>query len=105
MTMNAETVRFEPPPGRSPQRGVSSIVADAPGKQPSQRYDLQSFLAFSALHDQARRSAKRNSDKKNPSTAQGDLGREVLFSLGEVLQLVAERALEITRADGVAPEK
>ncbi len=53
---------------------------------------LQALLAFSALHEQvrARRAAGNSEPEENP------------FVLYEVLQLVAERALKLTGADGVA---
>jgi len=59
---------------------------------------LQALLAFSALHEQIRtRRAKAN----NGSCPDDDWELEQ-FVLDEVLQLVAERALAITGADGVA---
>jgi N-acetylmuramoyl-L-alanine amidase len=62
---------------------------------------LQALLAFSALHQQIRtRRAKQMRDGVGLST-QDDWQLEH-FVLDEVLQLVAERALAITGADGVA---
>src|SRR5580700_2181944 len=62
---------------------------------------LQALLAFSALHEQIRtRRAKQLRDGGRPS-AEDDWQVEH-FLLDEVLQLVAERALAITGADGVA---
>ena len=58
---------------------------------------LQALLAFSALHQQIR---QRRSHDAPPSPA--DTWRLEHFVLDEVLQLVAERALVITGADGVA---
>jgi len=62
---------------------------------------LQALLAFSALHEQIRtRRAKQMRDGVRPG-AQDDWQLEH-FVLDEVLQLVAQRALAITGADGVA---
>ncbi len=62
---------------------------------------LQALLAFSALHQQIRtRRAKQMRDGVRVS-AEDDWQLEQ-FVLDEVLQLVAERALAITGADGVA---
>ena len=62
---------------------------------------LQALLAFSALHEQIRtRRAKQARDGVR-SSASDDWQLEH-FVLDEVLQLVAQRALAITGADGVA---
>jgi len=62
---------------------------------------LQALLAFSALHEQIRtRRAKQMHAVGRPSPEE-DWQLEQ-FVLDEVLQLVAERALAITGADGVA---
>ncbi len=60
---------------------------------------LQALLAFSALHEQIR--SRRAKQTNNGSDPEGDWQLEQ-FVLDEVLQLVAERALAITGADGVA---
>jgi len=91
-----------------------SVRADAPvrlpnsgaalnGIKPSSRDALQALLAFSALHDQVRRRktlAAKYSLFDAPASTEFD--PEELFALDEVLQLVAERALSITGADGLA---
>jgi len=59
---------------------------------------LQALLAFSALHEQIR---TRRAKADNGADPGDDLQLEQ-FVLDEVLQLVAERALAITGADGVA---
>ena len=74
----------------------------APGLPLSRRDALQALLAFSALHQQVRQRRARN-----PQWSEGGIGAEDLlaaeqFVLDEVLGLVAERALAITGADGVA---
>src|ERR1700739_1806882 len=72
--------------------------------RPSQRDALQALLAFSALHDQVRRrkelaTAHNGFDSPPPSA---EFEPTELFVLDEVLQLVAERAVAITGADGLA---
>ena len=68
----------------------------------ARRNALQALLAFSSLHAQVR---ERHDRDAGPSPAAG-VSKELLeaeqFVLDEVLQLVAERALSITGADGVA---
>jgi N-acetylmuramoyl-L-alanine amidase len=69
-----------------------------PGSEPTiaSREALQALLAFSALHQQVRgRRASREAGGE-------DIWQLEQFVLDEVLQLVAERALTITGADGVA---
>jgi N-acetylmuramoyl-L-alanine amidase/putative methionine-R-sulfoxide reductase with GAF domain len=62
---------------------------------------LQALLAFSALHQQIQhRRAHGKHDDTPPSPA--NAGKLEHFVLDEVLQLVGERALAITGADGVA---
>src|ERR1700685_3491080 len=62
---------------------------------------LQALLAFSALHEQIRtRRAKQMRD--GVRSGPDDDWQLEHFVLDEVLQLVAERALAITGADGVA---
>src|SRR6202163_237328 len=81
--------------------------------QPSQRDALQALLAFSALHDQVRRrralAARSNGfdagapvAKFEPPEFEREFEQEEQFVLDEVLQLVAERAIAITGADGLA---
>ncbi len=55
---------------------------------------LQALLAFSALHDQVRR--------QKAEAAQTPSGQIEKFVLDEVLQLVADRAVALTGANGVA---
>jgi len=72
--------------------------------KPSQRDALQALLAFSALHDQVRRRkalATHAHGFDSPSPA-AEFEPTELFVLDEVLQLVAERAVAITGADGLA---
>jgi N-acetylmuramoyl-L-alanine amidase/putative methionine-R-sulfoxide reductase with GAF domain len=85
--------------------GVSrDHAADLPQQKPSQRDALQALLAFSSLHDQVRRRkalAARNNGF-DASSPVAEFEQHEQFVLDEVLQLVAERAVAITGADGLA---
>jgi N-acetylmuramoyl-L-alanine amidase/putative methionine-R-sulfoxide reductase with GAF domain len=92
-----------------PRGNASSVVNDPvqDPARPSQRDALQALLAFSALHDQVRRRkalAARNNRNSGfdagAPTPEFEPGEQ--FVLDEVLQLVAERAVAITGADGLA---
>src|SRR5947208_8978227 len=61
---------------------------------------LQALLAFSSLHEQIRQ--RRAHEAQSGNDAKSDVWELEHFVLDEVLQLVAERALAITGADGVA---
>lgn len=61
---------------------------------------LQALLAFSSLHEQIRQRRTREANLNNTSYLSDPSPDE--FVLYEVLQLVAERALALTGADGVA---
>jgi len=82
--------------------------SDRPSGQPaprsSQRDALQALLAFSALHEQVRRRRALAVKHKNfdGSVSVAEFEPPELFVLDEVLQLVAERAIAITGADGLA---
>ena len=60
---------------------------------------LQALLAFSSLHEQLLR---RRSREQPDSSSPAEVWELETFVLDEVLHLVAERALTITGADGVA---
>jgi N-acetylmuramoyl-L-alanine amidase/putative methionine-R-sulfoxide reductase with GAF domain len=78
--------------------------ADDFREKPTQLDALQALLAFSALHDQIRRRrslAARHSGFDAPA-AVAEFETEEQFVLDEVLQLVAQRAVAITGADGLA---
>src|ERR1035437_5482648 len=90
-----------------PRGQSASTVADHPTQdptKPSHRDALQALLAFSALHDQLRRrkalAARNNGFDAGAPVAEFEQGEQ--FVLDEVLQLVAERAVAITGADGLA---
>ena len=82
--------------------GASDYLEDS--TKPSPRDALQALLAFAALHDQVRRrkalAARNNGFDAGASLAEFEQGEQ--FVLDEVLQLVAERAVAITGADGLA---
>src|SRR5437763_9671469 len=83
-------------PGISAQRETStSRVTYAPGHEA-----LQALLAFSSLHEQIRQRKAR--ENRHDRQASEDVWELEQFVLDEVLQLVAERALTITGANGVA---
>jgi N-acetylmuramoyl-L-alanine amidase/putative methionine-R-sulfoxide reductase with GAF domain len=71
------------------------------GLRPSGRDALQALLAFSALHQQVRqRRALAARHKGFETIARSEFEPSEQFVLDEVLQLVAERAIAITGADG-----
>jgi N-acetylmuramoyl-L-alanine amidase/putative methionine-R-sulfoxide reductase with GAF domain len=72
--------------------------------KPSQQDALQALLAFSALHEQVRRrkSLAARHIGIEPSSKPPEFEPGEQFILDEVLQLVAERAVAITGADGLA---
>jgi putative methionine-R-sulfoxide reductase with GAF domain len=83
-------------------------ATDLPPQKPSQRDALQALLAFSSLHDQVRRrkalAARNNGFDAVTHVAkfEPEFEPHEQFILDEVLQLVAERAVAITGADGLA---
>ncbi|HLZ42227.1 MAG TPA: N-acetylmuramoyl-L-alanine amidase [Candidatus Sulfotelmatobacter sp.] len=90
------------PPENRGAAGENS--ADDPADKPSQHDALQALLAFSALHEQVRRrkalaASQATFDSKAPAP---EFEPSEQFVLDEVLQLVAERAVAITGADGLA---
>jgi len=68
-------------------------AASAPGFE-----TLQALLAFSSLHEQIRQRRVRKEQGDSPLPA----SPEEPFRFDEMLQLVAERAMSVTGADGVA---
>src|SRR5580692_9393020 len=88
-------------PGMAPE--TDDFEAGFPPQKPSQLDALQALLAFSALHEQVRRrkalAAKHNGFEAAPAA---EFERDEQFVLDEVLQLIAERAVAITGADGLA---
>ena len=86
-----------------PHAHANSVGEDNVTKT-SQRDALQALLAFSALHDQVRRRTALASKQGgfDSATPASEFEATELFVLDEVLQLVAERAVAITGADGLA---
>ena len=85
-------------------RNDGADSADEFREKPTQLDALQALLAFSALHDQIRRRRSLgacNSGFDAP-VAVAEFEAEEQFVLDEVLQLVAQRAVAITGADGLA---
>ena len=78
----------------------SSRIAQAPVDYAPGREALQALLAFSSLHEQVRR--RRTYAVRGNGLAFSEDWAPDDFVLDEVLQLVSERALSITGADGVA---
>ena len=85
-SLNAAAVADAPPAG--------GLDTPAPGRDA-----LQALLAFSSLHEQIRQRRRREAGQQNSVAADDSPDDFVLY---EVLQLVAERALTLTGADGVA---
>jgi N-acetylmuramoyl-L-alanine amidase/putative methionine-R-sulfoxide reductase with GAF domain len=93
-------------PAWTPEKGGASgdNLADEQPVKPSPGDALQALLAFSALHEQVRRRKALAAhqvpfDSKVPAS---EFEPSEQFVLDEVLQLVAERAVAITGADGLA---
>ena len=88
----------------------SAGAADAPSQAESAPDDamgrgrdaLQALLAFSSLHEQIRQRRAREARNRKGSVTTAYQESPDEFVLYEVLQLVAERALALTGADGVA---
>jgi len=101
---NASLNNLGPDDGDSPveKAGLRVSTSHAPPSigYPPGHEALQALLAFSSLHEQIRqRRARQTRDgQQDPS----DIWELETFVLDEVLQLVAERALTLTGADGVA---
>ncbi|MGH9548639.1 MAG: GAF domain-containing protein, partial [Terriglobales bacterium] len=85
------TVASSSPAGSGP---VTSHLTHAPGHEA-----LQALLAFSSLHEQIR---QRRALERSGEALSADVWQLEQFVLDEVLQLVAERALTLTGADGMA---
>jgi N-acetylmuramoyl-L-alanine amidase/putative methionine-R-sulfoxide reductase with GAF domain len=98
-------------PSATPEQ--NALIQRVPAPQPSSRDALQALLAFSALHQQVRQrralAAQYDGfDQVGPpprfathESQSRDFEPSELFVLDEVLQLVAERAIAITGADGL----
>ncbi len=91
------------PPGQTASISSTDHPADS-AQEPSRRNTFEALLAFLALHEQVRRrktlEAHRTGDDAAVPEPQLEEGEQ--FTLDEVLQLVADRAVAITGADGLA---
>ena len=81
------------PPERAPSPAIET-------SREGSRNALQALLAFACIHEQAARRRRLNSSAAEPQPP--EFSQEEEFALDEVLQLVADRAVSITGADGVA---
>ena len=92
------------PGGQERPSAASGLHLEEVHGKPSGRDALQALLAFSALHQQVRRRRALASHRSGfdvvAPPAEFEAGEQ--FVLDEVLQLVAERAVAITGADGLA---
>ena len=84
----------------APESGLRQILPETPVSAPGHEA-LQALLAFSSLHEQIRQKRARELEKE-VRLSPDDVRELEQFVLDEVLQLVAERALTITGADGIA---
>ena len=86
----------------APSHATGIVPVESSG--PSHRDALQALLAFAALHEQLRK-RKALAARLVPidaGTPTAEFDQQEQFVLDEVLQLVAERAIAITGADGLA---
>jgi hypothetical protein len=86
-----------------PTVSTGQAAENHPTEEPSQGNDLQALLALSALQQQVyqrRTMASRHAGDVADVSVESKFKREQ-FVLDEVLQLVADRALAITSADGL----
>jgi N-acetylmuramoyl-L-alanine amidase len=90
----------EPLGNESAGNAESSVALRDSAPTSSQGHEaLQALLAFSCLHEQLR---QRRALEKSGVPLDADVWQLEQFVLDEVLQLVAERALTLTGADGIA---
>src|SRR5271165_3947456 len=89
--------------GGYPNDFPPSDLSEAPKSRPSGRDALQALLAFSALHQQVRQrralASRHHGFETIARPSEFEQGEQ--FVLDEVLQLVSERAIAITGADGL----
>jgi GAF domain-containing protein/AMIN domain-containing protein len=102
-TLPAEVVVPLCRPGQTASSSSTDHAADSQ-QELSRRNTLQALLAFSALHQEVRRrgileTRRTGGDAAVPET---ELEEGERFTLDEALQLVADRAVAITGADGLA---
>jgi putative methionine-R-sulfoxide reductase with GAF domain len=93
------------PPGQATSNSCSDLPSDSQREAP-QHNSLQRLIEFSALHERVRRrrslESRRTADNFTVPEAGSEDEDEEQFTVDEVLQLVAERAVAVTGADGLA---
>jgi N-acetylmuramoyl-L-alanine amidase len=91
------------PPGQTASNSPTDHPADSQQGQ-SQRNTLQALLAFLALHELVRRrkALETRWTGGDEAVPEAELEEREQFTLDEVLQVVAVRAVAITGADGLA---
>jgi N-acetylmuramoyl-L-alanine amidase/putative methionine-R-sulfoxide reductase with GAF domain len=87
-----------------PSQSAQSAPVRQPNVRPLGGDALQALLAFSAMHQQVRHRRAIAAQQKGfeASSSSSEFEAQEQFVLDEVLQLVAERAIAITGADGLA---
>jgi N-acetylmuramoyl-L-alanine amidase len=85
--------------GSSARFSAAATLGDSSTTYPHGHEALQALLAFSCLHEQLR---QRRALEKSGVPLDADVWQLEQFVLDEVLQLIAERALTLTGADGMA---
>jgi N-acetylmuramoyl-L-alanine amidase len=103
--INVEPIKEVPTSAKLVREEAGAVAAEtshAVSSNGSSRHEaLQALLAFSSLHQQIRQRRVREQRHGNNLSREDDWQLEQ-FVLDEVLQLVAERALTVTGADGIA---
>ncbi len=99
--MSASPNNPAPGLGKPAPVAVPGSLPAIPGFPRSDHRDLENLLALSSLHDQIRRRRAQELDK-GARLSPGDSWELKQFVHDEVLQLVADRAMTVTGADGVA---
>jgi putative methionine-R-sulfoxide reductase with GAF domain len=92
------------PPGQTASNSSAARSADST-QEPSQPNPLQALLAFLALHEQVRRKKKILETRPagdDAAVPEVEIEKGEQFTLDEMLQLVADRAVAITGAEGLA---
>ncbi len=84
----------------APESSYGSASQERLEKRPPGGDALQALLAFSAMHQQVRR-RRALASRRGFETIASEFEAEEQFVLDDVLQLVAERAIAITGADGL----
>jgi N-acetylmuramoyl-L-alanine amidase/putative methionine-R-sulfoxide reductase with GAF domain len=102
MATSPNKPEFVPPESGGAATPPTASDAAAPEPPARGRDALQALLAFSSLHEQIRQRRAREARNSSGDTRSPYQESPDEFVLYEVLQLVSERALALTGADGVA---